>query len=642
MSRHAGLALVLLGSLVGAAAAPGATPASPQEAAPRTDGSVVLPVEEYRALRAKAYPPEREPEAPPVEATLTRVDYDLRVAGESAAGEARLTIDVLKDGWVSVAIPGGLLVREARLDGKPVSLVEAPAPHVLLSKTGRSVLSLDVAVPISAGAGSESFTLPASTSAVTRVGLVVSRPKVELLVGNGFLAERAEAPGESRFVAHGRAGAALSFSWRQKREDHRTSQALRMRGTITELVGLGEDGAQVSATVGIEVVQGIAPTVTLALGEGVVINQVTGALVADWEFKPGVLTVTFLEPVEGAARFIVAGEAKTPREGAVPVPLLRLPAAERETGGLGVEVLGAGEIKDQSPRGLDAADASDLGEPIAGRDAPSLVAFRFRPQDGQAVRALSVTVSRYTPQAVLVANVEEARYQVLLTEEGKGLVRARYAVRNNQRSFLAMTLPEGAVLWSASVSGRPVRPGRTESGGLLLPLEKGRAGEDAPAFPVEIVYLGRGPAWEKQGRTRLALPALDLQVSRTGLVLRHSPRFRLTPDPGAFRGDAYAEPQSTALRQEVAPPPPPSAAPPPAKPEAFEKTKGEEDKAQGELKTLLDRYQKEGRSNRVAGVLPVQVPFPEFGSLAFFVSELTAEGKAPALDFAYRRTGGGR
>jgi hypothetical protein len=637
MFRLIGSALVILGCLVGPAA-------SAQESPPRTEGSVVLPVEEYRSLRAKAYPPDKEPEPPPVDATLTRVEYDLRVAGESAAGEARLTVDVLKDGWVSVPIPSGLLVREARLDGRPVSLVETPAPHVLLSKTGRAVLSLEVAVPISAAAGSESLTLPPSAAAVTRVGLVIPRPKVELAVGNGFMAERSEVSGETRFVAHGRSGAALSFSWRQKREDHRLSQALRMRGTINELVGLGEDGAQINATVGIEVLQGVAPTVSLALSEGVVINQVTGALVGDWEFKPGVVTVTFLEPVEGPTHFVVSGEAKTPREGAVPVPLLRLPTAERETGGVGVEVLGAGEIKNQSPRGLDAADASDLGEPIAGRDAPSLVAFRFRPLDGKAVRALSLTVARYTPQAVLVANVEEARYQVLLTEEGKDLVRARYAVRNNQRSFLAVTLPEGAVLWSASVSGRPVRPGRTESGHLLLPLEKGRAGEDAPAFPVEVVYLGRGPAWEKQGRGRLAMPVLDLQVSRTGLVLRHSPRFRLTPDPGAFRVDAFVPPQSAALRQDVPPPPPPPpSAPPPAKAEApAEKAKVEQDKAQGELQTLLDRYQKEGRSNRVAGVLPVQVPFPEIGAMTFLVSELTAEGKAATLDYGYRRTGGGK
>src|SRR6202521_1099096 len=41
-------------------------------------GWVVIPVDEYRVLRAKAYPVEHDPEPPPLDATLTRVDYDLR------------------------------------------------------------------------------------------------------------------------------------------------------------------------------------------------------------------------------------------------------------------------------------------------------------------------------------------------------------------------------------------------------------------------------------------------------------------------------------------------------------------------------------------------------------------------------------
>jgi len=51
-------------------------------------GWVVLPVDEYRTLHARAYPTEREPEPPPVEATLTRVDYDLRINGDLASGRA--------------------------------------------------------------------------------------------------------------------------------------------------------------------------------------------------------------------------------------------------------------------------------------------------------------------------------------------------------------------------------------------------------------------------------------------------------------------------------------------------------------------------------------------------------------------------
>ncbi|HEY2911935.1 MAG TPA: hypothetical protein VGK21_01125, partial [Candidatus Angelobacter sp.] len=86
-------------------------------------GWVVISVDDYQTLRAHAFPTDRPPDPPPVDATLTRVDYDLRIAGDLATGRASLTVDVLKDGWVRVPIPSGLLVREARLDGKLVSLV---------------------------------------------------------------------------------------------------------------------------------------------------------------------------------------------------------------------------------------------------------------------------------------------------------------------------------------------------------------------------------------------------------------------------------------------------------------------------------------------------------------------------------------
>jgi len=94
---------------------------SAQNAVPSADGWVVLPVDEYRALRRAAFPADLEPVPPPVEATLSRIDYDLKVDGDLASGEARLTVDVIKEGWVRLAMPEGLMVREARLDGKQVS-----------------------------------------------------------------------------------------------------------------------------------------------------------------------------------------------------------------------------------------------------------------------------------------------------------------------------------------------------------------------------------------------------------------------------------------------------------------------------------------------------------------------------------------
>ena len=82
----------------------------------------MLGIDEYRALRARAFPTTPDPAPPPVDATLTRVDYDLRLSGDTVTGQARLAIDVLKQGWVSVQVPPGMLVRDARIDGRPTPL----------------------------------------------------------------------------------------------------------------------------------------------------------------------------------------------------------------------------------------------------------------------------------------------------------------------------------------------------------------------------------------------------------------------------------------------------------------------------------------------------------------------------------------
>ena len=597
-------------------------------AAPRTDGWVVIPVEEYRALRLRAFPPDRPPDPPPVDAALTRVEYELRVDGDAATGEARLTVDVLKTGWVSIEIPQGLLVRAARLDGRPIPVIDTPAPHVLLSKPGRVLLSLDVVVPLRGAPGTETITMPASKGAVSRLGLIVPRPDIDVTVTGGVLAERPATPA-GRWVAFARPAQSLTVAWKRRVQDPRATQALKWRGIVTEWIGLGEETSPLNATVRVEVVQGLAPSVDVAIPDGVIVNQVSGAMVSDWDFRPGSLRVTFLEPISVQTAFSLTAEARVPRDGAVGVPLVRLPAAERESGGVAVEVLGAGEISDRKPRGLDAADPSELGDPVTGRDSPSMHAFKFRAQPATAARDLTLTVARYTPQPVLVATVEEARYDALLEEEGKTLVRARYAVRNNQRAFLGVTLPPGAMLWSAAVANRPLRPGVASDGAMLLPLDKGRAGEETPPFVVELTYMQRIGSWADKGRTTLVLPSVDLPVARTGVTLHHSPRFSVSPEPGAFRTNTDPGP-FTATLQEASDQIPMSPRP------ADAAEVNEKQAAIGE-RDLIEQFRKDAGVRAIAGPLPLTVPFPPFGACVFLMSELTPELTAPTLEFSYKR-----
>ena len=589
----------------------------------------MLPVDEYKALRERANPQPVQPTPPPVDATLTRIDYDLRIENDAVAGRALLTIDVMRDGWTRVQIPAGLMVRDARIDGQPVSLVEGPPPHVLLSRSGRVVLTLDIALPLTASAGSESIALPASAAPISRAILTLPRSGVDLSVSGGFVAERTESPGESRWTSFGRPSQPLTLSWKRKADDRRAELPLRTRARITSMIALGEDVSQITSAVKVEVLQGVAREVVLAIPQGVAVNQVNGATVGEWTVANGQLRVRLLDPVISEASFLVQGDLRTPRDGVVPLPLVRVPAAERETGGIAVDVVGAGEVAERAIRGLEPADPSELGEIVAGRESPSMIAFRLRPLAGSEPRSLAVNVVRFIPQAVLIANVEEARYRALASEDGSLLVEARFAVRNNQRSFLKVTMPASSTVWSAKVGGRPIRPGVAERGAVLLPLEKGRAGEEAPTFVVEMTYLQRIPEWIDKGTAQLELPALDLPVSRTGVELHHSPRFRVALQAGTFRVEDDPGPFAAALRSprgaarnvNVAGSTPSVAA-------ADQETK---------LQALVDRFRNEAGGRTVVGTLPVHVTFPQFGPSVFLASELTAESNAPAIALAFRR-----
>lgn len=629
-------------------------------------GWVVIPVDEYRVLRAKAYPVEHDPEPLPLDATLTRVDYELQVLGDLATGRANLTVDVLKDGWVRVPVPAGLLVREARLDGKLVSLVPAPAgksgSHLaaLLSHPGRSVLALDIDVAVAANTGDESMSLPSTDSGVTRASVQLPRQGIDLRVSGGILSDKSESSGETKWLAYGRGNEPLTFTWRKKTEDHHVEMPLRLRGSLTQLTSLAEDSTTIYAEANLEIVQGAAREVRIQIPDKLTINQVTGAMVADWEVKNGELAVTFLEPVEHSARFVISGEARLPRDGIIDIPLMRLLNTERDLGGVAVEILGAGEIKNQKAQGLEDADAGDLGEMIASRQSPALAAFKARAGEAGAVRTLSVNVARYDQQAVLMANIEEARYQVLMSADGKELVQARYAVRNNQRNFVKITLPTGSTVWSASLGGRTIRPGQSPDGSLLLPLEKSRGGEDAPPFVVEIMYITKAPQWQEKGKETVTLPALDLPISRTGMLLYYPPMFKVNAEPGTFRTQEYQNPVSAALGTAEGSVSAPAFASggamggviagnaplPQAMQEAERQlTKQNDDKEKKDsTQTLLDSFKAKSSGGKVTGILPVSVDFPAFGPSIYLVSELTSENQSPVAAFNFQRekNGGAR
>jgi hypothetical protein len=181
------------------------------------------------------------------------------------------------------------------------------------------------------------------------------------------------------------------------------------------------------------------------------------------------------------------------------------------------------------------------------------------------------------------------------------------------------------VLWSASVAGRPIRPGRAPDGSYLLPLEKTRSGEEAPAFVVEVAYIDRAASWTDKGHARVSLVAVDLPISKSHLLLYHPPLYRVTPATGSFRVTNYAPPESPALRSE-------------ASPGATEQQRAESELTpdQSEMKQLIAKIRTQ-HGAQPSRNLPLRVVFPHFGPSIFLVSELTAENQTPAVEIDFQR-----
>jgi hypothetical protein len=163
---------------------------------------------------------------------------------------------------------------------------------------------------------------------------------------------------------------------------------------------------------------------------------------------------------------------------------------------------------------------------------------------------------------------------------------------------------------------------------------------------VEIVYISRGTTWNDKGQCKLALPRLDLPISRTGLLVYHPPLFKVTPEPGSFRLEAYQEPTSRALRpappakivasigagalSPLTPPPPPNLA-------VSATTDSKTEVRQVSTETLVDNFRLTLEGGKAAGILPIKVRFAGLGPSLYLVSELTAENQSPGTDLNYQR-----
>ena len=133
---------------------------------------------------------------------------------------------------------------------------------------------------------------------------------------------------------------------------------------------------------------------------------------------------------------------------------------------------------------------------------------------------------------------------------------ARYAVRNNQRSFLAgRRCRRQSTLWSADVAGRPIRPGVARATRCCCRSKRGAPAKrrrPSSSSWCTCSAARRGP--RRDAHASICRPSI-CRCRAPASTLHHSPRYRVEPQPGAFRVEHDPGPFAAALPPTgVAPP----------------------------------------------------------------------------------------
>lgn len=98
--------------------------------------------------------------------------------------------------------------------------------------------------------------------------------------------------------------------------------------------------------------------------------------------------------------------------------------------------------------------------------------------------------------------------------DGRRMTTAVFSVRNNRNQFLRLKMPDGAEIWSVTVSSRTVSPAKDSGGNVLIPLIRSSSrSRELASFPVEMVYVEAptAPA-PAAGSLRVNLPTLDVPI----------------------------------------------------------------------------------------------------------------------------------
>eukprot|EP00736_Rhodelphis_marinus_P013756 Rmarinus@m.1814 len=222
--------------------------------------------------------------------------------------------------------------------------------------------------------------------------------------------------------------------------------------------------------------------------------------------------------------------------GQVDLPILSTAGVNREKGFLAIEARTNVEVAEVGSSNVASLDNSELPLQLMNKMNNPLLAYKFLTPSSAHVR---ISVTKHEDTEVLVSSIDEAHFEVTASEEGRVLHRCLLKVRNTQRQYLRVRIPEDAMIWSTVVDGDATKPALDVDGRVMIALKKAGAGAGSDLeFVVELIYLISNEKMGARGHLQLGLSEMDIPINHLFVTLRVPDNFKY----GEFSGDIRETP----------------------------------------------------------------------------------------------------
>lgn len=489
------------------------TPATVPLPTPGTTGTVTLSLSDYnRLVELATRRSTTSPDEVPQPYVLSHAVFKLRVENQTLVGTVDIDGSLLEKGSVKTPLTTALTILEAKQSGNPLPLLQEGYSHsAILNGPGPFAVSLSVAAPLAIEAGRAYFLLAVPLASSSKLSIELPGNHANVSVEPGLVTSRNTANGMTRIEAALEPGKLTRIGWTTREIAAPVAQReVRFLSNVKSVVSVGDSQLRVTALGDVNVIQGEAAEFKMTLPAGYELVTASGSTLESHDVSGNTLTLRVHDPARRNHQFLIAIE-RTNRENEAEAPLLAFADAQRETGELLVEGLGAMELKATESGGLrrmDVREASAITRSLS--HFPLQAAFRYNRRASDAPR-LQLEWRTFSDADVLSAVAERATVTTLTNIEGRTLTEISLRVRNHAKPFLKLELPPGVQLLSAEVEGERVRPVEGADGSRIPLLRPGL--DSSQAYNVSFVYYNSGARFGKRGAYDMDLPKLDIPIN---------------------------------------------------------------------------------------------------------------------------------